>query len=214
MWQILPRHLEMDRAAAPPATAEQVGAPPRAFTHTPRPAPEPARPAAAPRPPTPAPEPDRPRTDAPPARPSRPVERGTLTLEVVRRVWPRVRDRVTQRSASMRAQFTEDVQVVALEGGYVVIGCPNQFVLDRVDRPKGRKFIEDKLAEELGVQGLKVRCILTQAAARSAAPETSATAPLPLGEAATPSAPAAGGDAPGSFVKQVVDAFNWKLIDE
>ncbi len=216
MWRILPRHLDVGRVvvqAAAPEPAPRASEAPREFRHASSGA-EQARAQFAPRQAAPAAPPAEahaaaaPPPQAPAPRP-KPVDPNSLDVDVIRRVWPRVRERVAERSPAMRAQFTADVQVLGLEGRTVVIGCPNEFVLGRVDRPAGRQFIENVLSEELGLKGLSVRCTLHRSEEeRGAAAGAGTTSPLPL------DAGADGSPAPVSFVQQVVDAFNGKLVDE
>ena len=103
--------------------------------------------------------------------------------------------------------------MVALEGTVAVIGCPNEFVLGRLDRPKGRQFIEGVLCEELGVKGLTVRCVLHRAPA-ALAEDAPGVQRLPLDADASVPAEDAGPAAPGTFVQQVAEAFDGKLLDE
>jgi DNA polymerase-3 subunit gamma/tau len=93
-----------------------------------------------------------------------PVRQGVLTLEEVRAVWPRVREQVVRVSPSMRASFTDEVRVLALDGKEVVVGCPNEFVLTNLQKVRGRQFVTDTLNRALGVSDLTLRCVLNSAA--------------------------------------------------
>ncbi len=86
---------------------------------------------------------------------------GTVDFDGVRRIWPRVLKRVTQDKPAAAAAL-DGVRVLALDGNYVVLGCPSKFSLERVERPQSRDVIEKAFAEELGAPGLKVRCRLPE----------------------------------------------------
>jgi DNA polymerase-3 subunit gamma/tau len=157
-WSILPRSL----AAQPAAAAET--APQRASAAQPRPeptertgpppaaAPTPAAPAAGP-----APEPSR---FAP-----------EIDLEGLRRLWPRVVKNVIRSHGSASALFSNDVEVVSLDGRFVHIGFPREFEREKADRPKARAVLESAFAEELGASGLKVKCVLLQGDRPAPAPD-------------------------------------------
>lgn len=83
-----------------------------------------------------------------------------VTLEVVQRLWPRVRSRVVSRFRSAGAVLTEDVRVVALEGKTVVLEFASTFMRDRADRPQARSAIEEALEQELRLPGYRVRCVV------------------------------------------------------
>jgi DNA polymerase-3 subunit gamma/tau len=115
----------------------------------------------------------------------------TIDEEVVRRVWHRVRQRITQKSRAAAAIFGTE-QVLRLEGRTIVLGFTEEFMRSRADRPQGRQLIEQMVEEELGVAGFKVQCVLMD---ESAPPGTSSiTAPPRNGGAGVtaPDAPALG----------------------
>jgi DNA polymerase III subunit gamma/tau len=83
-----------------------------------------------------------------------------IDLGGVRRIWPRVLRRVTKEYPSAGAVFTDEVQIVALDGKFVILGFPKEFMLTRADRPRSREIVEKMLCTELGIAGLKVKCQL------------------------------------------------------
>lgn len=156
-----------------------------------------------------------------------------IDLEVIRRAWPRVVRRITQVSRSANGIFTEDVHVMALEGNTVVVGFPDEFKRSRVDKPKGHETLRQALAAELGVEGLKVRCVLSTpptdppveadpprlpedppppAPANNGAPKSSS----PIPEAATPPSSSAskGADPDEDFLELVMEELDGTLVEE
>jgi DNA polymerase III subunit gamma/tau len=87
-----------------------------------------------------------------------------IDLDGVRRIWPRVLKRVTKEYPSAGAVFTDEVRIVALDGKFVILGFPKEFMLTRADRPRSREIVEKMLCTELGIAGLKVKCQLADAA--------------------------------------------------
>src|SRR5205085_9863887 len=85
-----------------------------------------------------------------------------IDLEGIRRTWPRILRRLTKEFPAATAVF-QNVNVVALEGKFVVLGFPNEFQLARADKPKSKEAVEKVLIAELGLSGLKVRCVLADA---------------------------------------------------
>ncbi len=111
----------------------------------------------------------------------------TIDEEVVRRVWHRVRQRITQKSRAAAAIFGTE-QVLRLEGRTIVLGFTEEFMRSRADRPQGRQLIEQMVEEELGVAGFKVQCVLIEESAPPGSPSVTApprnggagaTAPVP-----------------------------------
>ena len=90
------------------------------------------------------------------------VSPGDIDLAGLRNRWKQVLKRITQNSRSASA-LLDGVQISALEGNFIVLGFPDKFKLDEVDKPKRRDFVEKAFAEELRVSGLKVRCRLIDA---------------------------------------------------
>lgn len=125
-----------------------------------------SRPAAAPAAPPPQ--------DAPAAVPAasspeeRPVQEPSgIDNELLRRIWPKVRQRVIQRAKSAASVLTDDVEVDALEGKTIVLAFPNAFSQSRADRPSARQLIDQVFAEVLQVGGYHVRCIVRSPERRS-----------------------------------------------
>jgi DNA polymerase-3 subunit gamma/tau len=85
---------------------------------------------------------------------------GGIDLDGIRRIWPKVIRKVTQVSKAASAIFTNEVQVMALEGKFVILGFPDEFKRSRADKPKGREALEQALTQEIGIQGFKVKCVL------------------------------------------------------
>ena len=81
-----------------------------------------------------------------------------VTLDVLRRLWPRVCQRVIQRSKSAASVLTNDVRVAELCGTTMVLEFANSFLRERADRPASRRLIEEALAQELRLGGYTVRC--------------------------------------------------------
>lgn len=240
LWKALPRNLS---AAAADAVA------------TPAARPQPSRPVPAPQPrPAARPEAHQPEAQsvpaaavspapapnaaAPVAEPS-PATTGNgsdghfadeVDLEVIQRAWPRVRQKIVQRSKAALAYFGKEA-VLALEGRFVVVGFPDDFTLSHVDRPKGRDLVEQVLAAELGVKGLKVRCVLAESPA-SQGPAVAAPEPVALGlpvEEHAPHEPNGSGaavvsaapdpptpvapDPDSAFLQDVIETFGGTLLD-
>ena len=87
------------------------------------------------------------------------IPEGSVDLDGIRRIWPRVLKRITH-SRPAAAAALDGVHVLDLEGNNVVLGCPNKFSLERADRLQSRELMEKALAEELRFPGLNVRCKL------------------------------------------------------
>jgi len=102
-----------------------------------------------------------------------------IDLEGIRRIWPRVVKRVLQKSRSAGAYFGKE-EVVRLENHYVYVGFPKEFERSGADKPKGRELIEQVLAQELGISGWKVRCILLDTQSESVTEVSADTASLHL----------------------------------
>jgi hypothetical protein len=83
-----------------------------------------------------------------------------IDLDGIRRIWSRVLRRMTQMYPAAKAIFSDDVIVTGFEGRHVSVGFPREFERSRADGVKRREALEQALAQELGVQGLKIRCVL------------------------------------------------------
>ncbi len=95
-----------------------------------------------------------------------------IDLESLRRSWPRVIRRLTQTFPSAKAVFTtEEVQLVRLENHLLFLGFQKKFLHERADRPRSREAVEKALAAELGIEGLKVRCILIDGSGDGCGPD-------------------------------------------
>jgi DNA polymerase III subunit gamma/tau len=103
-------------------------------------------PAAAPVDPGPAPGPIEPAQAAP----------GELDAAAVRRQWPTVRDRVSQRSKSINAMLSDAI-VRTLEGDTLMLSHPAVTLAKRLDEPRNADVIREALKDVLGVDW-KVRC--------------------------------------------------------
>ncbi len=86
--------------------------------------------------------------------------RDDVTLEILQRIWPRVRQRVIQRAPSAATVLTDNVVVAELSGKTMTLQFPSAFLRDRADRPASREIIEKALQEILGIGGYRVRCAL------------------------------------------------------
>lgn len=95
-----------------------------------------------------------------------------VDVEAVRRLWPRVIRRLVSAWSSANAIFSKGAEVVGLDGRFVQVGFADDFQREKADRPKARAALEHALATELGLQGLKVKCVLLPGEA------SPATAPL------------------------------------
>jgi DNA polymerase-3 subunit gamma/tau len=161
-----------------------------------------------------------------------------IDLDGIWRVWPRVVRRITQLSRAATAIFTDDVCVLRLEGRFVVLGFPDEFKRSRADKPKGREVVEQSLAAELGIEGLKVRCVLSDEPPEPGAspadepapldfpPEPPAPGPKRNGGPPPPPPDADAPDSPpertkppasqeddGEFLTLVMDEFDGRLVD-
>jgi DNA polymerase-3 subunit gamma/tau len=215
-WSILPSSLTA-QPVAPSTTPVAAPArpapapPPRAATAPPPPVEEPVRPAPPPTADTSSPE--------PPAQPPAPVEAalappgkvdeadeaddsrfaGDIDLVGLRRIWPRVMRRLLQKSRSAQGIFTDDVQVTALDGRFVVLTFPNEFQRSRADKPKGREALEQALTAETGIQGFKVRCLLLDEEAPPPSPPVMEEPPASLVDLPMESSPTSNGVSSGAF---------------
>ncbi|NUQ71237.1 MAG: DNA polymerase III subunit gamma/tau [Chthonomonadales bacterium] len=105
-----------------------------------------------------------------------------ITLDILKRIWPRVRSRIIDRSRSAAGVLTDDVTVADLEHDTVSLAFQAEFARARADRPNARAMIEQVFADELGVAGLKVRCIVapdSRTAAKTRAETPSAATEQP-----------------------------------
>lgn len=133
---------------------------------------------------------------------------GDVTLAVIRRAWPRVRERLKQASRAAAAIFGEET-VEDFDGRTITVAFQNAFQLSRADRPAGRQVLEQSICDELRVQGLKVRCVESGAVAAESqpgAPPTQLALTDPVAEGA-PSKPA------GWLVDLVVEQLDGKPLD-
>ncbi len=215
LWSLAPSALEAGRAATPsrvPQPAVRQSQPASSAPARSQSEPQPARPVAL-APPLPAPVAP-PAVAAAPPRPTTPEAAATgpvpgdVTLAVIRRAWPRVRERLKQASRAAAAIFGEET-VVDFDGRTITVAFQNAFQLSRADRPAGRQVLEQSVCDELRVQGLKVRCVEAGAAAAEAAaggPPTQLTLSDPVQESA-PSKPA------GWLVDLVVEHLDGKPLD-
>lgn len=132
-------------------------------------------------------------SDAVEAEPTTPVFADSIDLEGIRRVWTRIRKRILSKARSAAAYFGDE-EVLALEGNVIVLGFQKAFTVERVDTPKGRQLIEQMVAQELGVEGIKVRCVLASAPLPVVVPpEPDLPAQLDIEVAITPNRTAAPG---------------------
>jgi DNA polymerase-3 subunit gamma/tau len=166
-WSILPSRLGVSSAAAMPdvsareAAAARVRAAVRSESAAEVPTSVPLEPAPAKRE-TEVAAPSAPTEEVGPLPPeTAPRFAPTVDEEVVRRVWNRVRQRITRKSRAAAAIFGEE-KVLRLEDRTIVLGFTEEFKRSRADRPQGRQLIEQMLEEELGVAGFKVRCVLME----------------------------------------------------
>jgi len=104
-----------------------------------------------------------PPSEAPAAKPGAADSREDVSVDVLRRLWPRVRTRVVQKARSAASVLTDDVVVAGLEDMVVILSFKSDFARDRADRPKSRALIEEVLSQELRLPGYRVRCVLAGA---------------------------------------------------
>ena len=81
---------------------------------------------------------------------------GELDAADVRRQWPTVRDRVSQRSKSINAMLSDAI-VRALEGDTLILSHPAVTLAKRLDEQRNADVIREALKDVLGVDW-KVRC--------------------------------------------------------
>lgn len=215
LWSILPGNLKAVADSESSSAVENVPAPKAPAQTAPR------------RAPVVKTAPTSPDRSAPPAQSAR-----VLSLEEMRRVWPRVVERLVQRYSSARAVFTEDVYVKELNGNIITIAFPDAFKQSRADKPESREKVEKILAEELKVEGLKMRAVIGEAPVARIEPEEPPFEPLDLAaEAPPPDLSRNGGSLPPSpfeeerpeerlpeedrtFLNEVIEAVDGKLIEE
>jgi len=92
-----------------------------------------------------------------------------VTLEVVRRAWPRVL-KLIEKAAPAGISWLMKAEVTDLNGNTVSLSFHDSFARDRINRPKGREMIEQKLNEALRTAGYKVLCLLSGEAEPGGAP--------------------------------------------
>lgn len=157
LWSILPSRLAAGKAGA----AQPAGLPAHHISTTLHTAATPE-----PRPASPAPKLEitpppsegipAPSEDAAGVDPQRFV--GELTIEEVRRLWPRVRRALLQKHNSAAAFYTDEVEPLRLEGRTVVLGFPNALFAERAGRERARQAVELVFSQQLGGETVKVRC--------------------------------------------------------
>jgi DNA polymerase-3 subunit gamma/tau len=170
LWRMMPGALNVAgaRPAPPvrPSPVPQKASAPPMRTSVPDTSPTPPAPQTAPA----IQNPPALRKEHPPAAdtPQQPEFATEVDLDVLRRIWPRVRQHILQRSRAAAAIFGSE-EVVSLNGTTVTVAFPTEFARGRADRPQAREMLEDVLAEELRIKGYTVRCVLAGASAGSAA---------------------------------------------
>jgi DNA polymerase-3 subunit gamma/tau len=81
-----------------------------------------------------------------------------VTLEVIRRAWPRILKLVEQVSKSAIG-FLEQTDVCALEGQTVVIRFRQSYARERIET-KARSLVEKAINKGLKTEGYRIRCIM------------------------------------------------------
>jgi DNA polymerase III subunit gamma/tau len=81
-----------------------------------------------------------------------------VTLEVIRRSWPRILKLVEQVSKSA-VGFLEQTDVCALEGQIVVIRFRQSYARERIEN-KARQLVEKAINKGLKTEGYRIRCIM------------------------------------------------------
>jgi DNA polymerase-3 subunit gamma/tau len=170
LWSILPSRLAA--ATAPASRAVQA-----TTTYKPVAAPSPARttpppayhtqPAERSNVSAPPPRQNAPAAEsAPTAPPPRAASVGadtTVDIGVIRRLWPRVRDRVVGRYPTAASYIGSDVYIANLRGMVIELAFPDEFRRQSADKPARREAIEKAIAEELARPGYKIQCVSGQA---------------------------------------------------
>lgn len=83
-----------------------------------------------------------------------------VTIEVVRRAWPRILT-IFRQSSPQGAAFLEKAEPVALDGKVIVLQFCNAFARDRIqNNEKGRIAVEKVINRALNIEGYKIRCIM------------------------------------------------------
>lgn len=118
--------------------------------------------------PPPEPEP-KPAAPAPAPTPIKKGTQGTLTRAQVEKHWPAFVAETKQAYPSLAIMMQSGV-LVDVEEGTVLIGCPYQFHLERLNDPKVRAELEEKLSHLIG-QPVHARAILYTAAQAAKPPE-------------------------------------------
>ena len=165
--------------------ASQAGKTPVRLVPPPEPEPKPAAPE-----PTPTPTPP----PAPP--PTKKGTQGTLTRQDVEQHWSAFVRETKQAYPSLAIMMQSGV-LVDVEEGTVLIGCPYQFHLERLNDPKVRAELEEKLSNLIG-QPVHARAIL-----HTAKPPEKKSAAVPK-ESAAPA---------GDLWEQVLSTFGGEVVD-
>ncbi|MBM3495468.1 MAG: DNA polymerase III subunit gamma/tau, partial [Armatimonadetes bacterium] len=166
LWRMLPQP-----EAAPGPQPPRKPAPATPVRRQPEPPPRPAAPQPVAPEPAARPEPTVPEPAIP-----EPVEDDSepfateVDLAVLRRLWPRVRARLLQKSKAAASIFGAE-EVVALDGMIVSVAFGNEFARSHADRPRARQMVDEVLADVLRVPGYAIRCVLAQADTPEAAPQ-------------------------------------------
>ena len=129
--------------------------------------------------------------EAPPAAGADSRFAGDVTLDVVRRAWPRILKAFKQVSPGGYV-LLEKAEVAALEGKMLILAFSDSFARDRIqNKAEGRSRIERTINEVLKTEGYKIRCVPSDqvGAGRAEAAATSAVAPLLDAPAATVTGP-------------------------
>ena len=141
---------------------------------------------------------------------------GDVTLEVVKRSWPRVMKAIEKVSPSA-AGFLRDAEPAALEGRTIVIAWESAFNRERI-LSKGKQLVEKKINEVLQSEGFLIRALADseQQPAQQAAQTTASvagTAEPSLGlmdggsqNANTPAVPET------SILEEVLEIFGGEVI--
>jgi DNA polymerase-3 subunit gamma/tau len=128
-----------------------------------------------------------------------------ITLEVIRRSWPRIIKLVEQVSKPAIG-FLEKAEVAGLDGKMVILVFRDSFARDRIHN-KGRDLVEKAINKGLKTEGYKVRCILTDQVENKEPGSTDKTAPSSpraSTDAAAPTAEMTLLDAPPTLVNTPV----------
>jgi DNA polymerase-3 subunit gamma/tau len=84
-----------------------------------------------------------------------------VTLDVVRRAWPRIL-KMVEKVSKPAFTYLDETEVAALEGRVILLSFRSAVFRDRIQN-KARDLVEKAINKVLGTEGYKIRCITAEA---------------------------------------------------